>query len=85
MPKFHLSPNLIEVILPVIDYETKELVDNREEDVLTLLKVAPTTRVEIQSRFALSPSTTKRLLTSLLEQGKIERFGSGKATKYRVL
>jgi len=84
-PKFELSPNIIEIILPVIDYGKKATLEKRETDVLELLKQSPSSRAEIGERLGLSPATTKRFLTSLLEQNKIERFGKGRATKYRLL
>ena len=85
MKQEKLSHNLIEVTLPVIDYERKERTDSREADVIEMLKIAPASRAEIQEQLLLSASTTKRVLSTLLEQGKIERFGSGNAVRYRKL
>ena len=82
-PKFDLAPNLIEITLPVIDYDKKEIIDSRHADVIEMLVDGPCTRAEIQERLMLSASSVKNLLNDLLEQDKIERFGSGRATKYR--
>jgi len=85
VPKFKLSSNIIEVELPIIDYGKKAIFDNRVEEILTLLEKAPCSRTEIQQELSLSASTTKNILTTLLEQNKIERFGKARATKYRLL
>ena len=84
-PKFKLSPNIIEVVLPVIDYDKKSISDSRGSDVLSLLKKGPCSRTEIEQALGLGASTTKNILTILLEQNRIERFGRARATKYRLL
>ena len=84
-PKFKLSSNFIEVTLPVIDYRKNNTIKSRETDVLDFLKQSPSSRAEIQEKLGLSAATTKRFLTTLLEQNKIERFGRGKGIKYRLL
>ena len=84
-PKFKVSTNTIEVILPVINYDKKAMIDNRETEVIKLLEKMPQSRNQIQEVLGLSASTTKNLLLSLAEQNKIERFGKGKATKYRLI
>jgi len=84
-PKFKLSSNIIEVVLPIIDYDKKVISDSRVEEILTLLEKAPCSRTEIQQELGLSASTIKNILAILLEQNKIERFGKARATKYRLL
>ena len=84
-PKFKLAPNIIEIILPIIDYGKKATIEKREIDVLDLLKHSPASRAEIQEKLGISSSTTKRFLNTLLDQDKIERFGRGKGIKYRLL
>jgi len=85
VPKFKVTPNTIEVILPVINYDQKNRLDNREEIITQLLKKGPASRSQIQKALELSPSTVKNLLSNLISQNKIERFGKGTATKYRLL
>ena len=85
IPKFKLSSQNIEIILPVIDYDKKAIVDGREADVLNLLRMKPCSRAEIQKEMKLSSTATKNFITTLLNQNKIERFGNGRATKYRLL
>ena len=83
--KFKISTHHIEIELPVIDYEKKELTDSRDRMVLQLLEKGACGRNEIQEHLGTSASTVKNILSILLEQNKIERFGNGKATKYRLL
>ena len=84
-PKFQLTPNIIEVVLPIINYDKKAIFDNRKMDVLTLLENEPLSKAEIQQELGLSANTTKNILATLLEQNKIERLGKARATKYSLL
>jgi len=85
MPRFKVSSNTIEIELPVISYDKVAIADSRTKEVLIFLKEGSYSRAEIQQKLGLSASMTKNILGSLIEQNKIERFGKGRATKYRLL
>jgi len=84
-PKFKVLSNIIEIELPVISYDKAGVSDRRMAEVLTLLEKGSASRAENQEKLNLSASITKNILASLALQNKIERFGKGRATKYRLL
>jgi ATP-dependent DNA helicase RecG len=82
-PTFKVSTTFIEVNLPTIDYSKQQVADDREEKILTLLVEGPKSRSYINKELGFGPTWTLKLLTTLLEQGKIERIGAGPSTKYQ--
>jgi len=84
-PQFKVSNNTIEVILPVIDYDKKEKIDNVEEKIVNLVREGKNTRNQLEEELSLSATSVKKHLSAMVANGKIERVGKGRYTSYRLM
>ena len=85
-PEFDVIEGLaIQVILPRLTYaDTQKEENNYEYQVLQFVnEKVETTRVEIQNIIGGSEATLKRVLQKLVAEGKIQRKGKSRATKYQ--
>ena len=83
-PKFEVTKNSITVILPRIDYKRKAILDDRVNEILTLLEGEPRGRLEIQEKLQLSKTKTNHYLNLMQDLKLISKVGKGKATKYHI-
>lgn len=79
-PKFSVQSNAIVVLLPLSD--TAVFVDAESQKILAYLQTHSMSSTEIASVTGLNKSKVLRLLNKLLEQGLLQKTGSGKNTKY---
>lgn len=80
-PQFHITDNVISVILPVLrnTYE----VNTDERQIIDALKMrAPLASSEIAEYTGFSKAKTIRQLNSLIEKGYVDCRGKGRGTKY---
>ena len=84
-PKFKVLGNSISVILPKINYERKNVLDNRTKEILSFLKDQPRSRSEIQDMLKLGRTKTNEYIVLLQDLREIEKIGYGRATKYKLV
>ena len=80
-PQFHITENVISVILPVLKYTYEVTAD--EEKIINALKMRSLlASSEAAAYIGFSKAKTIRLLNSLIEKGYVECRGNGRGTKY---
>ena len=84
-PKFKASENSISVILPKINYERKNVLDNRIDEILKFLEDQPRSRLEIQEMLKLGRTKTNEYIVLLQDLKAIEKIGGGRVTKYKLV
>ena len=81
-PVFESSPNAFKTILPKMGAMVIDEV-NREDEVIALIKEkGEIVRNDVEEWLTVSPSTATRLLSKMVDNGKIKRLGSARAIKY---
>jgi ATP-dependent DNA helicase RecG len=83
-PIFESSPNAFKIVLP--KYGAKAMVkDDREDEIIALIKKkGEIVRSDVEELLNVSPATATRLLTKMVENGKIKRVGSARSIKYKL-
>lgn len=83
-PGFRISPNVITVVLPLLNDPGS--IEPEERALYDLLRGGKElSRVEIERQLNLSKAKSVRLLNTLIEMNAIERVGTGRGTTYRSL
>jgi ATP-dependent DNA helicase RecG len=83
-PAFRISPNVITVVLPLLNDPGS--IEPEERALYNLLRgEKELSRVEIERRLNLNKAKSVRLLNALIEKNAIERVGTGRGTTYRIL
>ena len=88
-PEFITTTNAFKVILPHLDQQDFLIKDSHEQSPeIRLLEFArkkkSISRQEAEDFLKVSLSTATRTLQALIEQGKIQRTGRGKNTRYQI-
>lgn len=83
-PIFECSPNAFKVVLP--KYGTHaSVVNGRDDEIIAMLKEkGEIVRADVEKRLNVSQATATRLLTHMVESGKIKRSGSARSIKYNL-
>lgn len=80
-PEFIVEQNYLSTTLPVM--QLYSLNSSEEQLVLDLVRLMqPVSAIRLLEKTQLSRSTQQRLLNSLIEQGLIQKSGSGRNTRY---
>ena len=84
-PKFKITPDFIQVVLPVINYDSDSQEPNFDESILLLLsEKGDLSRTEIEKHVGFKRSRVLKGLKQLLDDGRIEMLGSGRSARYRI-
>lgn len=79
------TPAFIQVVLPVIDYDSDSQEPSFGESILLLLsEKGDLSRAEIEKHVGFKRSRVLKGLKQLLDDGRIEMLGSGRSTRYRI-
>jgi ATP-dependent DNA helicase RecG len=80
-----IDNNAVRIVLPVIQYQNSEMNESLEKQIMDFINNTGTevTRAEIQAETGGSGTTVKRALQSLVDNGKINKIGLGRATRYQ--
>lgn len=85
-PSIFEGTNFIKVVLPRNSVQAPIL--EKDEDEINILKLFhlanEISRADVVENLHMPKTTAGRLLTELVEKGKIERFGKGRNTSYRL-
>lgn len=83
-PVFECSPNAFKVVLPKYGTHTS-VVNGRDDEIMSMLKEkGEIVRSDVEKRLKVSQATATRILTNMVECGKIKRSGSARAIKYTL-
>lgn len=83
-PVFECSPNAFKVVLPKLGTYAS-VVNGRDDEIIAMLKEkGEIVRGDVEKRLNVSQATATRILTHMVESGKIKRFGSARSIKYTL-
>ena len=87
-PNIEISDNAFKIILPNTNTtfnETKQVLTENEQGVLSVLKEGIKSRPEIQKALGFSQTTAIVTIAALLDKGMIIKVGNGNKTKYKIV
>lgn len=83
-PVFECSPNAFKVVLPKLGTYAS-VVNGRDDEIIAMLKEkGEIVRGDVEKRLNVSQATATRILTHMVESGKIKRSGSARSIKYTL-
>ena len=83
-PQFEVSPDLIQVTLPV-KTQSRVLLTPDEEVILEAVQHGMSTTTKINGSVGFSRSKTLQLINSLVDKGYLIKEGKGRATRYLLM
>ncbi len=83
-PSFNISPQSIEIVLPIID-EQSEPLSEREQQILDTIKAyAPINRKDIEDKTQLKKDNVLRTINQLITKNLIQKSGKGRSITYQI-
>jgi len=87
-PVFSVSPNIISVTLPVVNYTNSNrrisMFTAQEEELISLLETGEKKRSEIEKQLGIGTTQTVKILNQLIDKNVVEKIGSGRAVRYKL-
>lgn len=81
-PDFYVFQNSIKIVLPVLQYETDTVDEQKLMDVLNAGELLTRTEIEILTGF--DKTRALRVINRLLAKNMLDKIGQGRGTRYKV-